>query len=114
MKRSETTMPYVTRNRPCMFFKGRNMMTPNVAEYGWLTDHIAYEISYGVGPISGTTIYGITIEGTLFGRNVRLYVDSQCVSSLAEAKNHVKTIAHLYNGLTDEQISERNNGGIRI
>ena len=38
---------------------GKNFMTPDVIEYGWVSDNVAYELSSGSG-IVGDTLYGVT------------------------------------------------------
>ena len=39
---------------------GKNFMTPDVIEYGWVDSNVAYELSSGSGIVAGTTIYGVT------------------------------------------------------
>ena len=38
---------------------GKNFMTPDVIEYGWVDDNVAYELSTGSG-IVGDAIFGVT------------------------------------------------------
>ena len=47
--------------------EGKNFMTPDVLEVGWLRDgSLSYELASGEGVVEGSLIYGVTTSRTWF------------------------------------------------
>lgn len=69
----------------------KNFMTPHVIKVDKMSRNIAYELSSGEG-ISHNTIYGVSLveldEAT--GKTKRLFKDSDCFSTLAEAESYIE------------------------
>ena len=85
----------MTRPEPSNLFAGRNMMTPDIVEYGWINEQktIAYELSEGhhTGPFSmaGVTLANIVGSNKSFsgkGRNDVLKQAREYINELKQGE----------------------------
>ena len=69
---------------PRDFFKGHNIMTPQILSYGWIKEgKIAYELSSGLGFL--TTIYGVSVRPDK-------KKESDCFDSRQEAESYIQEL----------------------
>jgi len=77
---------------------GKNFMTPDVVEYGWVIEgEVSYEISKGEG-LEHQDIFGITFAGkNKLGEDVREL--SKCQASIEEARQYIEQIKKILSSL---------------
>ena len=69
---------------------GKNFMTPDIIEYGWVSDNVAYELSSGWG-IGGGTLYGVTFLDRRYD-NPRAMEYSSAVEDEAAGRELIKVV----------------------
>jgi len=82
----------------------RNIMTPGVVEYAQLTPDTIYELSYGEGPITHKTLYGVTFLhlGELGEWDDRDLSKDQVFLTLKEAKEYLEEVKNNHTSAKEE------------